>query len=122
MKTICVNSRSNIRVILHGSGSQSIAFQQCDPWENRAELPCSKLTTEDLFAYLKSVQDGCGDTGHGTNHASQAQIDEHKEEHYRPEGAGREVGHSLSESNESQTSALNRLEGGKKDVSSLHGR
>lgn len=68
-----------------------------------------KLTAQDLFANLEGIQDGRGDARHGPDHAAQAQIDEHEEEHDRPEWRSREMCHSLRESDESQTGALNSL-------------
>ena len=70
----------------------------------------SSLTAQDLLAYLEGVQNGSGDARHSADHAAQAQVDEHEEEHDRPEGAGREVGHGFGEGNEGQTRTLHRLE------------
>lgn len=70
----------------------------------------STPTTKDLLADLERVQYGCGDAGHCANHTSQPQVDQHEEEHDRPEGTGREMCHGLSESYKCQTSALNRLD------------
>lgn len=70
----------------------------------------AKLTAQDLLADLEGVQDWCGDAGHGSNHASQAQVDEHKEEHDWPKWTSRKVSHCLCESDEGQTSTLNCLE------------
>lgn len=69
----------------------------------------SQLTTQDLFADLESIQNGCGDPSHGADHASQAQVNQHEEEHDRPEGTGRKMRHSLREGDECQTGALHRL-------------
>ena len=76
----------------------------------------SQLTTQDLFAYLESIQYGCCDASHGADHASQTQVDQHEEEHDRPEGTAREMCHGLCEGDECQTSALNRLEEREKEM------
>ena len=75
----------------------------------RSQAP-APLTTQDLLAYLEGVQYGGGDSRHGADHAAQAQVDKHEEEHDRPEGAGGEVGHGLGEGDEGQPRALHRLE------------
>lgn len=58
---------------------------------------------------LVGVKDGCGDAGHGADHAAQAQIDQHEEEHDRPQWRGREMGHGFCEGDEGQTRPLHGL-------------
>lgn len=76
-------------------------------------MPCEwgGSTCEKLFLDLIGVEDGCGDAGHGADHAAQTEVDEHEEEHYRPERRRREMGHGLCEGDEGQAGALNRLQG-----------
>lgn len=68
------------------------------------------LTCQVLLAHLECVEHRRGDASHGANHAAQAQVDEHEEEHDGPEGRGWEIDHGLSEGNEGQASPLYCLE------------
>lgn len=65
----------------------------CTEWES--------FTCEKFLLDLVGVQDRCGDAGHGANHAAQSEVDEHEEEHDRPEWRRREMGHSFCEGDES---------------------
>lgn len=65
-----------------------------------------ELTCQVLFAHLERVEHRRGDAGHGADHAAQAQVDEHEEEHDGPEGGGWKINHSLCEGYEGQACAL----------------
>lgn len=72
-------------------------------------LVTSPLTCEELLAYFEGVDEWREDALDGAEHAAQAQVDQHEEEHHGPEGRGGEVGHGLGEGDEGQPRALNGL-------------
>lgn len=72
------------------------------------------VTCEHLLGHLEGVDDRRGDSCHGPDHAAQAQVDEHEEEHDGPERGGREMCHGLSEGDEGQACALHRLRVGQR--------
>jgi len=74
------------------------------PWRPGA------LTCEELLADLEGVDERREDALDGAEHAAQAQVHQHQEEHHGPEGRRREVSHGLREGDEGQACALDRLE------------
>lgn len=67
------------------------------------------LTCKKFLADFESVYQWSEDALDGAEHAAQAEVNQHEEEHDGPEGRGWEVGHGLCEGNEGQTCALDRL-------------
>lgn len=67
------------------------------------------LTCEELLAHFEGIHDGRDDALYGAKHAAQAQVDQHEEEHDRPEGWRWEMRHGLREGNEGQPRPLHRL-------------
>lgn len=66
-------------------------------------------TCEKLLAEFEGVDERRDDALDGAEHAAQAQVDQHEEEHDGPEGRGREVSHGLGEGDEGQAGALDGL-------------
>lgn len=67
------------------------------------------FTCEKLLLDFVGVQDRCGDTSHGADHAAQAEVDEHEKEHDGPKGRSWEMCHGLCEGDEGQAGALHSL-------------
>lgn len=72
------------------------------------------LTCKKFLADFESVYQRSEDALDGAEHAAQAEVNQHEEEHDGPEGRCWEVGHGLCEGNEGQACALDRLLGGEK--------
>lgn len=72
------------------------------------------LTCKKLLADFERVDQRGEDALDGAEHAAQAQVDQHEEEHDGPERRGREVGHGLCEGDEGQACALDSLVEGRK--------
>lgn len=87
------------------------------PLKNKSFIPSpdiithnkETLTCQKLLADFERVNQRSEDALNGAEHAAQAEVNQHEEEHDGPEGGGREVGHGLREGDESQTCTLHRL-------------
>lgn len=71
----------------------------------------SSPTCKKFLADLERVDQRSEDALDGAEHAAEAEVNQHEEEHDGPEGRGREVGHGLCEGDEGQARALDRLPG-----------
>lgn len=80
-------------------------------------LEVVSLTCKKFLADFEIVHQRCEEALDGAEHAAQAEVDQHEEEHDRPEGRGREVGHGLCEGDEGQARVFERLLGGEKKKS-----
>lgn len=67
------------------------------------------MTCEKLLADFERVYQRREDSLDGAEHAAQAEVNQHEEEHDGPEGRGREVSHGFGEGDEGQACALDRL-------------
>lgn len=72
------------------------------------------LTCQKLLADFERVDQRGEDALDGAEHAAEAQVDQHEEEHDGPERRGREVGHGFREGDEGQACALDSLVEGRK--------
>ena len=67
------------------------------------------LTCKKFLADFECVYQRGEDALDGAEHAAQAEVNQHEEEHDGPERRGWEVGHGLCEGYEGQACALDRL-------------
>lgn len=85
-----------------------------DPCRGLRRGSQTSLTCQTFLADFESVYQRSEDALDGAEHAAQAEVNQHEEEHDGPEGRGWEVSHGLREGNEGQACALDRLLGGEK--------
>lgn len=72
-------------------------------------LRSSSLTCKELLADFESIDQWREDSLDGAEHAAKAEVDQHEEEHNRPEGRSWEVGHCFCEGDKGQACALDCL-------------
>lgn len=96
------------------SSNVIVPLMQLNPARVKEEALEVLLTCEKFLADFESVDQRSEDALDGAEHAAQAQVDQHEEEHDGPEGRGREVGHGLREGDEGQACALDRLLSGRR--------